>query len=80
MDKEKVLEIIKSIINEISDIDISDIDSDSSFIMDLGLSSFETLSIVSELEHKFNFRFSSKALRSLSTVEDVADYILENKA
>lgn len=78
MDKEKILAVIQTVVNEISDIDPDEVTPESSFIMDLGLSSFETLSIVSELEHRFSFKFSTKALRSLSTVEEVADYILEN--
>ena len=78
MDKEKILGVIKTVVNEISDIDPDEVTPECSFIMDLGLSSFETLSIVSELEQQYNFKFSTKALRSMSTVDEVADYILKN--
>lgn len=78
MEKETVIEFIMDKINEIADIDLEDMAPDSAVMGDLEMSSFEIMTMISELEYQYKVRFTTKALRTIITIEEIADYILEN--
>lgn len=78
MNKENIIEFIMERINDIADIDMEDMAPDSAVMGDLELSSFEVMTMIADLEYKYKVRFTTKALRSIITIEEVADYILEN--
>lgn len=65
---EKVIEILAKCTEE-------KITPESSLVDDLGLSSFDIVSIVSEFEDEFDIEIADRDIRKLITVQDIIDYI-----
>ena len=76
---EEVIEKIKDIIVDISDISRDCINEDSAMIDDLDLSSVEILSIVADIENEFSIKITEDELLEISTVKELAN-IIENKS
>ncbi len=76
MNKDSVVEEVKCIIEEISDIPQDEMDIDSSMIDDLDLSSLEVMSIISDIERKYSIKISESEMLSISTIEELVDIIL----
>ena len=72
---EEVIEKIKDIIVDISDISRDDINEDSAMIDDRDLSSVEILSIVADIENEFSVKISEDELLKISTVKEIAELI-----
>ena len=72
---EEVIEKIKDIIVDISDISRDCINEDSAMIDDLELSSVEILSIVADIENEFSVKISEDELLKISTVKEIAELI-----
>ena len=76
MEKEQVVEMIRKIILEVSDLEAGvEIGPESSFMDDLEMFSVEIFSMVGELEAQNGIRISERELSSIETVGELADSI-----
>ena len=75
MDREVVKNKVVELIEELTDIPKEEIGEDSSLLDDLELSSFEIMSMFSDLEECFDVSIEEKELRDFVTVGDIADCI-----
>ncbi len=71
--EQKVIEIIREIMNE--DLDIS---MDSNFVEDLDILSIEVFSMISEVEDEFDIKIPEKVATKFIVVGDLVDYISDN--
>ena len=72
---EEKLEIIASIIEEVTDIPKEDISADSKIIDDLDISSLELMSITSEIARKFSVKIPEKAILDFETIGDIIEFL-----
>ena len=70
-----VFEKVKEILNEYIDLNIDDITLQTRLIEDLGINSYEFMSIIGEIEEEFDFEVDEKSVLKLITIEDLLDYI-----
>lgn len=76
MEKEKLIEMIRKTILEVSDLeDGVEIAAESSFMDDLEMASVEIFSMVGELEAKNGIRIPERELSSIETVGELAEVI-----
>jgi len=68
---EKIAEILSKYTKE-------EITAESTLINDLGLSSFDIVSIVTAFEDEFDIEISDRDIRKLVSVADIMDYIKNN--
>ncbi len=71
---DKTVEILK----EYMDDDNYEITADSALVDDLGLSSFEVISIVAAFEDEFDMEVPDRVIPTLRTVGDIVNYLEEN--
>lgn len=76
MEKKEIISAIVAQMNELFGIDGQTVAEDSALMEDLGLSSFDMLLLLPEIENKFGVEFSASDLRAMFTVGNVADYII----
>lgn len=74
MKQERLLEIIIETIKE--NIDIDDVDENSSFMDDLDMSSMEIFSFIGDLEGKLNIKIPERLLVRASTVKELLMEVL----
>lgn len=70
-------EIIK-IISEISEIPVKKINLKSNLIADLDLESLDLVTLISEIETKYNLEIPDKEIKKIQTVEDIVNYLNKN--
>lgn len=70
-----MLEEMRIIICEYVDVDPSTIREESRFIEDLGFNSFDFMSMVGEIEDRFNVEAEEREVVNVKTVKDAMDYI-----
>ena len=70
-----VFEKVKEILNEYIDVNVEDITLQTRLIEDLGINSYEFMSIIGEIEEEFDFEVDEKSVLKLITIEDLLDYI-----
>lgn len=68
---EKIAEILSKYTKE-------EITAESTLVNDLGLSSFDIVSIVTAFEDEFDIEISDRDIRTLVSVADIMDYIENN--
>ncbi len=68
---EKIAEILSKYTKE-------EITEESTLVNDLGLSSFDIVSIVTAFEDEFDIEISDRDIRKLVSVADIMDYIENN--
>ncbi|WP_022767891.1 acyl carrier protein [Butyrivibrio sp. NC2007] len=71
----EILNKIKEIIMDISDIDVSEIQLDSSIMDDLDLSSVEAMTILAEIQRAYNITISANELMDVETVGELVELI-----
>lgn len=76
MEKEDVIKSIFSAIHECVGIEYDTIQKESEIVDELGMNSLEILSVISALEKEYHIHYSTKSLREIFTVEDLADQTL----
>lgn len=74
---EEIINTIKLVINKTCDIDLEEINEESSVVDDLCMNSIEILMMIVELEKKYGIKFETRDLRSIVTIKDIADYIVK---
>lgn len=72
-----MFEKVKEILSEYADAE--DIQPESSLTADLGLTSFDMVSLIMEFEETFDIEIMDKDIRKMITVGDIVEYI-EQKA
>lgn len=77
--KTEVFEQLKEIIYDYLGDDEIQINEDSLFIDDIGLSSLDMISIVGEVEDTFEIVVEDKDMPSIKTMNDAVNYIAERK-
>ena len=56
----------------------SEVNTDSSFVDDLGADSLDTVELVMALEEKFDLEIADEDAEKISTVQEAVDYIVEH--
>jgi len=74
-----VNEIIEIILDNCEDLESKTINVTDRFVEDLNVSSMEVLSILSDIEDEYDVKISSSQTKKLKTVQDLIDYVEENK-
>ena len=77
--KTEIFEQLKEIIYDYLGDDEIQINEDSLFIDDIGLSSLDMISIVGEVEDTFEIVVEDKDMPSIKTMDDAVNYIIERK-
>lgn len=77
--KTEIFEQLKEIIYDYLGDDEIQINEDSLFIDDIGLSSLDMISIVGEVEDTFKIVVEDKDMPSIKTMNDAVNYIAERK-
>lgn len=70
-----MFEELKELICEYVDVNPSDIKEESRFIEDLGFNSYDFLSMVGEIEEKFDVEVEEREVVNVKTVKDAVEYI-----
>ena len=70
-----VLENIKEIIKEYVPIDINTITEGSKLVEDLGMNSYEFMSLIGRLEDIFDVEVDEREVAKIKTIGDIEDYI-----
>lgn len=70
-----MLEEFKELICQYVDVDESQITEDARFMEDLGFNSFDFMSLVGEVEEKYDIKVEEREVVQIRTVKDAMDYI-----
>ena len=70
-----IFEKVKEILDEYIDLNVEDITLQTRLVEDLGINSYEFMSIIGEIEEEFDFEVDEKSVLKLITIEDLLDYI-----
>lgn len=70
-----MFEELKELICEYVDVNPSDIKEESRFIEDLGFNSYDFMSMVGEIEEKFDVEVEEREVVNVKTVMDAVEYI-----
>lgn len=79
MSNEEILEKLKGIIVERLGVEESLVKEDANFIDDLSADSLDIVELVMAIEEKFELEIPDQAAESIVTVQDVINYIKNNK-
>ena len=72
-----MLEKVKNIICEYQGLESDSINENSNLITDVGLSSFDVVSLVCIFENEFNIEVPDRKIREFKTIKDIVNYINE---
>ncbi|MBU5317549.1 acyl carrier protein [Clostridium bornimense] len=70
---------IKEIIANYLGMEVKDIDLKMDIIEDLGINSYDIVSIVGNFEDEFDIEIPEKDIRMFKTIEDVVNYFLDKE-
>ena len=70
-----MFEELKELICEYVDVNPSDIKEESRFLEDLGFNSYDFMSMVGEIEEKFDVEVEEREVVNVKTVKDAVEYI-----
>lgn len=70
-----MFEELKGLICEYVDVDAASITENSRFIEDLGFNSYDFMSMVGEIEEKFQVEVEEREVVNVKTVKDAVEYI-----
>ena len=76
MERSEIIEIIKTVISEETEISKEEIQENSLLMRDLELSSLELLAIIGKLEEKMGIKTDMDELQAVTTVGELGDYLL----
>lgn len=78
--QEQIFEGLAEIVNEIAGIPVEDVQLDKSFTDDLDIDALSMVEVVVAAEERFDVKIPDEDVKTLKTVGDAADYILEHEA
>ena len=70
-----MLEELREIICQYVDVDAEKITEDARFMEDLGFNSYDFMSLVGEIEEKYDIEVEEREVVQIKTVKDAMDYI-----
>jgi acyl carrier protein len=70
-----MLEKVKNILSEFTEIDVDHITAESSLVADLGLSSLDVINVVVAFEDEFGVEIPDQKIKDLVTVKDIVAYL-----
>lgn len=70
-----MFEELKEIISQYVDVDEEKITEDARFMEDLGFNSYDFMSLVGEVEEKYDIEVEEREVVQIKTVKDAMDYI-----
>ena len=73
MDRNEIIETIKTVISEETEIPKEDMQENSLLMRDLELSSLEVLAIIGKLEEKYGIHLPQSQLAQITTIGEMAD-------
>ncbi len=74
--KEDIERRIKIIISELLNIDLKNINDNSSFLSDLGVDSLGIIELVISLEEEFNIEIPDEEIEKMNNIQSIIDYIV----
>lgn len=77
--KQEVFEQLKEIIYDYLGDDEIEINEDSNFIDDIGLSSLDMISVIGQVEDTFEIEVEDKDMLNIKTMSDAVEYIVKKK-
>ena len=72
---EELFEKVKEVVAEQLNVEVADINEDSSFVDDLGADSLDLVELVMALEDNFDMKIPDEDVESIKTVGDAITYI-----
>ncbi len=75
MSKEDVFAAVQEIVSETADIEVDEVSLQSSLMNDIGLSSMDIMSMISDIEKAYKIKISEKMLRTFVTVQDIVECV-----
>ncbi len=79
MSKEEIFNTVKEVIVQEINVDESKVTLDASLESDLQADSLDALEVVMSLQEKFDMEISDESAMNFKTVQDIVDYIAEQK-
>lgn len=79
MQEQEIFESLKKMISDQFGVDEELIKKESSFMEDLAADSLDIVEFIMNIEEKFGVKISDDDIETFNNVEDVVQYILENK-
>ena len=70
-----MLERVQHILQDYTDVPMSDITLDSTLVEKLGLNSLDVVNIVVAFEDEFDIEIPDRAIKNLTTVGDIVNYL-----
>ena len=78
MERSEIENTVTGIVCEQLGVSESEVNTDSSFVDDLGADSLDTVELVMALEEEFDLEIADEDAEKISTVQEAVDYIVEN--
>ena len=78
MDREKILNDIKNIISEVTEIEVEQIDENKDLFDELEIDSLDMENIIILIEDKYNIDTPNDKYENIYTISDIVDFILRN--
>ena len=78
MERSEIEKTVTRIVCEQLGVSESEVNTDSSFVDDLGADSLDTVELVMALEEEFDLEIADEDAEKISTVQEAVDYIVEN--
>lgn len=69
------LEILQRIVSEVLNVDVSEVNPETTFVDDLGADSLDVFQIVSGIENEFDIEIEPEKVEKLKTVKDAIELI-----
>jgi acyl carrier protein len=70
-----MLEKVKNILSEFTEIDVDHITAESNLVADLGLNSLDVINVVVAFEDEFGVEIPDQKIKDLVTVKDIVAYL-----
>lgn len=74
---EQTLAKLKDIMSDELDLDVTEINGDANLVRDLDINSLEFLNVIMVIEEAFGITMDENRLRTMKTVGEVVNYIVE---
>ena len=78
MERSEIEKTVTGIVGEQLGVSESEVNTDSSFVDDLGADSLDTVELVMALEEEFDLEIADEDAEKISTVQEAVDYIVDN--
>jgi acyl carrier protein len=75
MDKQEILERVKKVTAEVLNVEPDQVNSESSFVNDLGAESTQSVQLVAGFEEEFDIEMEGEAALAVQTVGDAVDFM-----